>query len=204
MTRRRWLTLGGVVLIAIVMAFPLQDMIRKTVIVPLAYLWWALGVLYRSFPQVVVWILLVVLIGFTLLGSLSTDRKRKPREELKVKPALGQVEGLAAGLVKMRTGTYYKWKIANRLGHLARDFLIQRGDRAGVKDLSPLSGLDWNPSEPVDAYLDTGLRGSFADFPNSRWRLGPPAPTPLDIDVEEVVKFLESQIKPQSNDDKQR
>jgi len=194
-TRRRWLTLGGMVLIAIILAFPLQDMIRKTVIVPLAYLWWALGVLYKSFPQIVVWILLVILIAFTLLGSLSTGRKRKPREELKVKPVQGQIEGLATGLVKMRNGTYYKWQVANRLGRLARDFLIQRGDRATTRDLSPLSGHDWHPSPPVDAYLDTGLRGSFADFPTSYWSFKPPEPTPLDIDVNEVVEFLESQIK---------
>jgi hypothetical protein len=195
MTRRRWLTLGGVALIALILAFPLQDVIRKTVIVPLAYLWWALGVLYQSFPQVVVWILLLVLIAFMLLGSLAGIRKRAPRKEPKVEPALGQVEDLAEELVKMRRGTYYKWHIANRLGRLARDFLIHRGDRADTKDLSPLAGRDWQPSKPVDAYLDTGLRGSFADFPNQPWRFRRPEPTPLDIDVDEVVEFLESQIR---------
>ena len=195
MTRRRWFTFGVIIMIAVIMAFPLQDVIRKTVIVPLAYLWWALGVLYQSFPQIVVWILLIILISFMLLGSLSTDRKRTPREDLKVKPSLGQVEGLAEGLVKMRRGTYYKWQIANRLGRLARDFLILRGDRPSTRDLSPLAGGDWHPVEHIDAYLDTGLRGSFADFPNSRWWFTRPEPTPLDIEVNEVVEFLETQIK---------
>ena len=199
MTRRRWFALGGILVIALILAFPLQDVIRKTVIVPLAYLWWALGVLYRSVPQVVVWILLIVLITLMLMGSFASDRRRKPREELKMKPSPGQVEGLAAGLVKMRRGTYYKWQVANRLGRLARDFLIQRGDRANSKDLSPLGGRDWGPSGPVDAYLETGLHGSFADFPNQPWRFRPPEPTPLDIDVKEVVEFLESQIKRSSS-----
>ena len=180
------------------MAFPLQDMIRKTVIVPLAYLWWALGVLYQSFPQIVVWILLIVLIFFILLGSLSTDSRRTRREEPKVKPSLGQVEGLAEGLVKMRRGTYYKWQIAHRLGRLARDFLIQRGDRASTRDHSPLTGHDWHPSESVDSYLDTGLRSSFADFPKHRLWFVRPEPTPLDIEVDEVVEFLETQIKTNS------
>jgi hypothetical protein len=201
MTSRRWLALGGVVVIALILAFPLRDVIRKTIIVPLAYIWWALGVLYQSFPQVVIWILLMVVITFMLLGSLTGIRLRTPREKLKAKPVLGQVEALAEGLDKIRRGTYYKWQIANRLGRLARDFLIQRGDRADVKDLSPLSGRDWLPSKPVDAYLDTGLHGSFADFPNQPWRFRPPEPTPLDIDVEEAVEFLESQIKPQMNVD---
>jgi hypothetical protein len=187
--------LGGVVVIALILAFPLQDVIRKTVVVPLAYLWWALGVLYRSIPQVVVWIVLIVLISLMLMGSFASDRKRKPSEDPKIKPAPGQIERLAKNLVKMRRGTYYKWKVANQLGRLARDFLILRGDRAGTKDLSPLIGHDWQPSAQVDAYLDTGLHGSFADYPNQPWRFGPPEPTPLDIDVEEVVEFLESQIQ---------
>jgi hypothetical protein len=183
-----------VVIIALILAFPLQDVIRKTVVVPLAYLWWALGVLYRSIPQVVVWIVLIVLISLMLMGSFASDRKRKPSEDPKIKPAPGQVEGLARNLVKMRRGTYYKWKVANQLGRLARDFLILRGDRDGAKDLSPLTGRDWQPSASIDAYLDSGLHGSFADFPNQPWRFSSPEPTPLDIDVEEVVEFLESQI----------
>ena len=194
MTRRRWLTLAGAVGIALILAFPLQDVIRKTIILPLAYLWWALGVLYRSFPQVVVWVVLVILIAFTLFGSLTSDRKRIPREEPKVKLPPGQVEGLAQNLVKMHRGTYYKWQVANRLGRLARDFLILRGDLANTKDRSPLTGYNWHPTEPVDAYLDTGLRGSFADFPNPRWPFGQPEPTPLDMDVNEVVEFLEGKI----------
>ena len=200
MTRGRWLTLGGVLVIALILAFPLQDVIRKTVIVPLAYLWWVLGVLYHSIPQVVVWILLIVIIALMLTGSFVEGRKRKPPEEPRIKPSSGQVEGLAVNLVKMRKGTYYKWQVANRLGRLARDFLIQRGERAGTRDLSPLSGHAWQPSAPIDAYLDTGLRGSFADYPNRFWRFRPPEPTPLDIDVVEVVEFLEAQI----NADKRR
>jgi len=204
MTRRRWLALGGAVIIALILAFPLQDVIRKTIIVPLAYLWWALGVLYQSFPQVVVWVLLLVVITFMLLGSLTRKVKRTPNEEPKVKPELGQVETLADGLIKMRRGTYYKWKVANRLGRLARDFLIQRGDRPSSKDLSPLTGRDWQPAQPVDAYLGTGLHGSFADFPNRPWSFRPPEPTQLDIDVEDVVEFLESQIRTNKTTDERR
>lgn len=195
MTRRRWITLGGVVIIALILAFPLQDVIRRIVVVPLAYLWWAFGVLYQSIPQVVIWILLIVLISFMLMGSFATHRKRTPPKEPRIKPAPGQVEGLTENLIKMRKGTYYKWKVANRLGRLARDFLIQRGDRSDTKDLSPLAGREWEPSAPVDAYLDTGLHGSFADFPNQPWYLFRRSElTPLDIDVEEAVEFLESQI----------
>lgn len=195
MTRRRWLTLTGAVGITLILAFPLQDVIRKTIILPLAYLWWALGVLYQSFPQVVIWILLVILIAFTLLGSLATNKGRTPREESMAQPSLGQVEEFAIILEKARGGMYNKWLVANRLGKLARDFLIQRGDRASIRDHSPLTGRDWHPSEPVDAYLDTGLRGSFADFPNPRWRFVRPEPTPLDIEVDDVVEFLEGKMK---------
>ena len=95
-TRRRWLTLGGVGVITLILAFPLQDVIRKTVIIPLAYLWWALGVLYHSIPQIVVWILLIILISLVFMGSFASDRKRTRREDLKPVAPIGQIEGLSS------------------------------------------------------------------------------------------------------------
>lgn len=196
MTRRQALTLGGVGLIALILAFPLQDVIRTVVVIPLAYVWWVLGVLYRSIPQVAVWILLILLIALMLMGSFANERKRRPLEDPEVKVAAGQVQGLAESLSKMRKSTYYKWKVANQLGRLARDLLVLRGERAGLKDFSPLSGHDWRPSASIDAYLESGLHGSFTDFPNGSWPLrGTAQSTPLDIEVEDVVRFLESQIR---------
>jgi hypothetical protein len=195
-TRKQAFAMGGALVVALVLAFALQDVIRSTVIVPLAYLWWALGVLYGMVPQVVLWGLVIVLVIILLLGSLASRTTSAPLAKRKAKAYLGNVEKLAVELEKSRAGIYNKWKVANRLGKLARDLLIQRGDRENTKVTGPLTGRDWQPSEPVRTYLDVGLNGSFADYPNPRWPFNRPQPTPLDLDAGEAVEFLEAQIKP--------
>jgi hypothetical protein len=44
-------------------------------------------------------------------------------------------------------------------------------------------------------YLETGLHGSFADFPSARRPFGGPQQTPLDLEVSRAVEFLESQME---------
>ena len=194
MKRRQALALGGALVIALALAFALQDVIRSAIVVPLAYLWWALGLLYHSFPQVAIWGVLVLLVTFQLLNSLTSRTPRKPQIKDKSKLQQGNIEALAIDLEKTRNGIYIKWKVANRLAKLARDLLIQRGDRENTRVIGSLTGRDWRPSEPVRKYLDVGLNGSFADYPNPRWPFERPQPTPLDLDVSEAVTFLEGQM----------
>jgi hypothetical protein len=55
-------------------------------------------------------------------------------------------------------------------------------------------GTDWEPSKELRQYLETGLHGSFADFPHTGSLSAPPH-TPLDLNVNEAVAFLESQVE---------
>ena len=195
MKRVQIFVLVGALVLALVLAIALQDVICETVIVPLAYLWWVLGIYYNAFPQMVLWICLVVIVLLMLFGSLSADIERKGHAEDETKPLQGPVEGLAISLEKAHKGIYVKWQIAHRLGKLARDLLVQRGDRVSAKVIGPLVGRDWHPSQPVDEYLNVGLNGSFADYPNPPWPFGRPRPTPLDLDVNKAVDFLEAQME---------
>ena len=195
MKRAQLIALLGALFLALVLAFALQDVIRETLIIPLAYLWWVLGLYYNAFPQMILWISMVVIVLLMLFGSLGSDVVRIRHVEEDVKPLKGAVEGLAISLEKADRGIYVKWQIAHRLGKLARDLLIQRGDRVSKKATGPLIGRDWHPSQPVEEYLDVGLNGSFADYPNPPWPIGRPKPTPLDLDVNEAVEFLEAQME---------
>ena len=180
MKRIQVVVIAVALVMAIVLAFALQDVIRETVIVPLAYLWWVLGLYYHSFPQIIIWIGLVVIIVFMLLGSLNAEYVSKRSDETDTRPLQGAVESLAVSIEKARGGIYVKWQIAHRLGKLARDLLIQRGDRANAKVVGPLTGRDWYPPQPVDEYLEVGLNGSFADYPHPSWPFRRPQRTPLD------------------------
>lgn len=195
MKRVQLIALVAALLLALVLAFALQDVIHETLILPLAYLWWVLGIYYEAFPQMVLWICLLVVVLLMLFGSLGEQIDRKGQIEKKNKQVQGPVEGLAIALEKAPIGIYGKWLIAHRLAKLARDLLIQRGDRISTKVTGPLTGRDWHPPQPINEYLDVGLNGSFADYPNPRWPFGHPRPTPLDLEVQEAVEFLEAQME---------
>jgi len=193
MTRKQILALAGLLLIALLLAFALQDVVHSLFVTPLAYLWWALGVFYSTLPQVLLWAGMVILVLVLLFRSLLAQDKRVSSIERKPKMRQGNIELFANDLEKTRIGIYNKWKVANRLAKLARDLLIHSGDRENAKFIGQLNGRDWHPPEPVSQYLEVGLNGSFADYPKPRWPFERSQPTPLDLDVSEAVVFLEIQ-----------
>src|SRR5215208_5841960 len=193
LTRRR-LILTGALLIAGILAFPLRETIYETVVIPAAFIAWNLGLLYRSFSQGIWWWIVVGIVLFMIAFSLVPRPQFRHRAEVKVKPKVGQVEGLAISLRKAERGIYFKWLVANRLGKLAYQTLLHRENGRPRSVFAPLIGTDWEPEKELQNYLETGLHRSFADFPGSRKRFAPPPSTPLDLEVAKAVEFLESQI----------
>ena len=191
---RRWVALAGVVLIAALLAFPLRETIHEAIVVPTAYVLWVLGLLYRSLSQGVWWVILVVLVLLILGRSLAPPFHPPERVLTRPKEARGQVEDLARWLSRASDGTYFKWLVANRLGKLAYQILLRRGNGKPRSVFEPLIGPDWHPSQELQTYLQSGLQRSFADFPNPRKFFAQRAKTPLDLDIVEALDFLESQM----------
>jgi hypothetical protein len=173
-------------------AFMLRGPIYEIVIVPLAYFWWVIGLYYRLIPQMLVWIVLIFIVLFSsaraILISIPVKRKTIQKRSL----AAGPIEHLSALVEKRRRGIYYKWLIANRLGKVARELLHQR-EQPATKRFTRLAGRNWRPPAGVEAYLESGLNGSFADYPQSRWLS--PQPTPLDEDPRHVIEYLEHEME---------
>ena len=192
---RRWAALAGLIVIATLLAFPLREAVHEAIVIPVAYLLWVLGLLYRSMPQGVWWLVLVVLVVFILAKSLAPPFRPPGKALPGSKPVLGQVQTLAGWLNKSSSGIYFKWLIANRLGKLAYQILLQRGNEKPRSVFDPLTGPDWHPSAEIQNYLQSGLHRSFADFPNPRRFFATPAKTPLDLDIHNAVDFLESEIE---------
>ena len=193
-TQRR-LILVAAMIVAGILAFPLRETIYETVVIPAAYVAWNLNLLYRSLSQGIWWWLLVFIVLFMLAFSLVPQARFRGRTEAKPKPPVGQVEGLALSMRKAESGTYFKWVIANRLGKLAYQILLHRESGRPRSVFAPLLGTDWEPSKELRTYLETGLHGSFADFPHAKRPLAAPQKTPLDFNVGDAVAFLESQVE---------
>jgi hypothetical protein len=191
---RRRLIMICVLLIAGILAFPLRDMIYETVVIPAAFIAWNFHLFYRMLSQGIWWWLIISLVFVMLIFSLLPRTTSRRQVRTKPKPQLGQVENLAAWLGRAEKGIYFKWLIANRLGKLAYQILLHRESGRPRSVFAPLVGTDWEPSNEIQKFLEVGLHGSFADFPNVRRPFSPPQQTPLDINVAEAVEFLESQI----------
>ena len=192
MMRQRWLPMLGVIVIAALLAFPLRAVVNQLVLVPIAYLLFLLKLLYVSLDQAVWWLAAVfgvlLILGQSLLPDLKPVKKLIPF----AKHERGTVETLAVALDKSQKGIYFKWLIANRLGRLAYEILLQREHGKPRSVFAPLTSEGWEATPEVQEYLERGLHGSFADFPNSRWgSFSPPEKTPLDHDVADVIEFLE-------------
>jgi hypothetical protein len=196
---RRSLILGAMAVIAAILAFPMRETIYTTVVIPAAYVGWQLGLMYRSLPQLAWWWLIVVLIFVLLVYSAMPPLKSHPREEPRPKPRHGQVEDLAIWLGRTKSGVYFKWLVANRLGKLAYQILLQRESGRPRTVFQPLVGEDWQPSRELQEYLETGLHGSFSDFSSPKYPLAVQPKTPLDYDVRDAVEFLETHVENGSN-----
>jgi hypothetical protein len=195
MTRRR-VVVAGVFLSAILLAFILRDMVVQLIIVPLAYLWWLLRLYYSMIPQYILWGLLVVVAIYSAMTSLMPEISYRRSILSDSKLPQGQIELLVEWLNKsQRGGSYYKWLVANRFGKNAREILAQRDGSAVSKKFGRLEGRGWNPSQIIRDYLETGLNGSFADFPRPSLPWITPAPTPLDADPMQVIDYLENEME---------
>ena len=192
----RWLALAGVVVIAALLAFPLRGIVNELIVVPIAYIFWLLGLLYLSTHQVIWWIGILLVVLIILGKSLLPDIKPSRRLVTHTRRQRGKVESLAASLQKSNKGIYFKWLVANRLGKLTHDILLQRGNGKPRSVFAPLTGEGLEPTPEMQQYLEKGLHGSFAEFPNTGNRyFVPPSKTSLDHDVAEVIEFLEFGIE---------
>ena len=196
MKRREFFILLGILVIAALLAFPLRDAVNQILVVPLAYLLWWLKIIYLSVDQLAWWIVLAVITLIILIQSLLTEFEPKVRLLRRDTRLRGSVETLAGTIQKIDRGIYFKWVVANRLGKLAHQFLSLREHGKPRSVWAPLISNGWQPSGEIQQYLEKGLHGSFADFPNSNWGYFFRRPkTVLDHDVAEVLDFLESNIE---------
>jgi hypothetical protein len=178
-------------------AFAFRKLIYEIVIVPLAYLWWLLTLYYHVLPQLLIWIALIAMIVFTAVRGLLMEIPTRRTIVLKKKNSPGAIETLSSLIHKTDQGTYYKWVIANRLGRAARELLDQREGRQIKQKFTRLTGRGWNPPGDVAAYLESGVNGSFADYPKRTWSRSPR--TPLDLDPLQVIEYLEAEMENNRN-----
>lgn len=196
MGKKRIFLLALFAIAALLLAFPLRQAVEEIVILPLQYLLWSAGIIYRSIPQFWIWLVISAIIFFILLTPFLDDLPRLPERQQKKPPEKGAVESMAESLNKADRGIYFKWSVANRLGKIMRDWIAYRerlDQRWQANDLARLAG---QVSPEVYQYLDAGLNGSFADYPRPKLPFfRKKIKTPLDLDPNLVLDAIENEME---------
>ena len=187
MKYQRLFAILGIFVIAVLLAFPLRDAVYSMVIIPIAYVIWVLNLIYHLVSQVVWWVIVIIMIIAIFSKSLLPEAKVQPRERIKGKPFIGQVEDLSVWMKKSRNGVYFRWLVANRLGKIAYQILLRRDSGTQRSVFDKLTGNEWEPPASVQEYLEAGLQSSFTDHSNKN-------NSPLDYDVTEALDYLEEQL----------
>ena len=174
---------------------PCATTIERTVIQPLVYFWWVLGIYYNSFPQAVLWIILVGVIILIEIGSFSAEGSTSDGKRDVRKPVQGPTESLAGWFLRAPDGLYFKWLIAQRLGKLSRELIAFNARQAAPSAHEALRGPGWDPPDEVAAYLEVRPERFLRRLPASALVLPASRPTPLDLDPETAIDYIESTLE---------
>ena len=191
---KRALFLGFALAVSLSLAVLFKDLVRETLVEPLAYLVWLVRLELESLPQPILWIALMVvgllLAGRSLIASSAPARRTLPG----ARGYAGQVETIARWLSLTTHGEYYKWRLAQRLGEITLDALAQRDQISVEQARQQLDAGQLDVPPDIRAYLQVGLQPDyFGRLARPRWRFQSGVrSSPLDLAPETVVRYLET------------
>jgi hypothetical protein len=196
--KRRGLVFVGLFVFIFAFLFLGRGIFKILVFMPIYILWQWLKVWIMGLSQPMIWVTLIAVIGASALVTILPAMDFEEKEKTHVKTMRGKVEDLASLLEDANRRTYFdKWLVANRLGENAWEILAQRAGEPVSKRFGVLDRKNgWNPPPKVETYLNTGLQSSLIGRPNPRWSLRGKKlpPTPLDLDLDQVLEYLESEM----------
>lgn len=196
--KNRYLPLGVILVLAGLLTYWLQDYVR-TLLVPLLYLLWLGGRLIETIPQAGIWALFLFVALIIAAGSLL---KRQPAQA-KIRRAepvhQERIEGWIKLIHETKQETYYKWQLAQRLQELTLDALAhdERLTRKQIRQRLQANQLDLPPE--IEAYLQASMT-SFSHFvaPEQRFIKSKRQASPLDLEPERLIQFLEESLRDRS------
>lgn len=151
-----------------------------------AYFVWSLNVVGSVIPQQLLWILLLILILYIAVGSFYGKQSEGRPTRRNAESVIGAVEARARWIEERQRGTFFKWQLANLLGKVHQN--IQESVMyESSRNVPPM------PSQ-VEDYLNAGLNTTYADYTAPAF-FQKAELTPLDINLEQVVNYLEEQLE---------
>jgi hypothetical protein len=203
-TGRLLILLILLLLLAVPLALVLRNWTREAIVIPLLYLVWLGRLVLASIPQSLIWAVFLLAAAYIAVKSLSGRRNppAQPRPESEI--YMGRVALWARRIHVAAHGYYYRWNLANALGRLGLELSTyharpNRAQRDAYHEIEKLAA----PPE-IQAYLQAGLTSppmrSLHLFSSlGQWLRPQVSDSPLDLDPEKVIRFLEDQMGDQND-----
>jgi hypothetical protein len=192
--RVKILAFAGILLALVLLAFVIQDFVRELFLYPLVYLYWSLRLIYEAIPGAIWWGVAIALLVLLALKSLSQHAERVPAAEEHRAISLTRPQTWARLIKKTRHGDYFKWQLAREISQLALAHIAnhERLTLEQAKTKLARGQLDLPPK--IQAYLAAGsLAKSYGHYTQTEPELRVPGTqTPIDMDPEEIVSFMEN------------
>lgn len=198
-SRERLLIGIAVAALTITLAVLLVDLAREAVAIPVWYLIFVGNLVLGFLPQPLLWSLFLAIVLLIAVKSLTRRRKHAAKGRRKIEVIYpGRVRALLRWIQNADEGVYFKQRLAQHLGKLAVETQAYRERLAPGSIKQRLDNLDAPPE--IQAYLQAGLTpfvqpstGPLALF--KRWLRPDTSTSPLDLDPERAVQFLEHQLE---------
>jgi hypothetical protein len=182
----------GILLIVAILLAPFSvDFVREVIVIPLLYLIWILRFLFDTISQDSLWLFILVLIALVMLFSLIDKGRFRPLRPPPLSPQPGRVESWETLLRQSQQDDYFRWRLAQQLQRLTLAIMAhQSGETLHQTRLALRHGQLKMPPR-VLAYFQASLQ-PLGYLPQPRTLFSaPPPPSPLHLDPNQVVQFLE-------------
>ncbi|MFL5802798.1 MAG: hypothetical protein ACJ8CR_13785 [Roseiflexaceae bacterium] len=195
---------GLFVLLVVILALTLSGLVRELVVIPLLYLLWLMRVIFESIPQVILWVGFLALAAIVAWNSLAGPRAPPPARQ-PVQASRAPVAAWAALFERTTRDDYARQLLAQRLGQLAFELLASQGQPPAQSLWQYLNDMSQDIPPDVRAYFQAGVRmhrplSRFWDRWWPRTARQESRSDPLDLDPEQVVRFLEERMLLETRD----
>lgn len=193
MNRRLIFALGVSIALVFLGIFFGQDLIRELILMPLSYLIWVSGLVYRSIDQKILWSSMLILAVIIALLSLRIKTGFSRRYHPVEVENQNRVKVWRRRLLDVEQGGYLKWRLAQHLSHLILEALAFRTGQTPKQVFKSLTQNDHGLSQEMRAYLSAAQNHQLErkiSHPLTRSQ-GSKA---LDLPPEEVITFLEEYL----------
>jgi hypothetical protein len=189
---KKKLFLIGCVITMVLLALLLKDLAREAIVIPILKVFRT----FDFFPQILLWFSFVL--AMFLIACKSLTRWSLPVSGIpsRKKNFEGRIEVLAGLIRKSHKGIYYKRRLSQYLGKLTLETLACRERQTAeiMKERLRSGTLDVPPE--ILAYLQAGIQwGSAYSGRRKKGARLVDQGSPLDLDYERVVEFLEHEME---------